>query len=87
MNVATCGADSFDRADHHQRIIEMRRAAIFDVHFGDGIGALARFMHHALVDADTGQHVRPRALHEMQIARVIDDARKIGVLEIDAHGE
>src|SRR3546814_10561909 len=30
------------------------------------------------------QHVRPRALHIAQIIGVIDDARQIGVLEIDA---
>jgi hypothetical protein len=36
-------------------------------------------------DTRTRQHVRTRTFHEMEIARVIDHARKIGVLEIDTH--
>ena len=63
----------------------MGGASIFDVHFGHRIGALTVRMHASLVNTDTGQHVRTGALHEMQIARMIDHTRKIGVLKIDPH--
>ena len=87
MNVATGRAHRFDGADDHQGIVKMRRAAIFDMHLRDRIGALARRMHRALVNANAGEHVRPCALHEVQIARMIDDARKVGVLKINPHSK
>ena len=40
----------------------------------------------AVMDAEQPQIVGAAALHEMQIARVIDAAGEIGVLEIDALG-
>jgi len=65
----------------------MCRTAVFDMHFGHGIGASALFMYAPLVDTDARQHVRACPFHEVQIARVIDYARKIGVLKIDADSE
>src|SRR5262249_31449415 len=44
-----------------------------------------RFEQRAVVGADQPQIVGAPALHEAQIARVIDDAGKIRVFEIDAH--
>ena len=49
--------------------------------------ALARFHRGALVDPGEAQHVRSRAFHEAQVIGVIDHARQISVLEIDAHRE
>ncbi len=87
MNIATCRTDSFDRADHQQRVVEFSGAAVLDIQFGYRISALTRIVHHSLVNADARQHVRARSFHEMQVTRMIDDARKIGVFKIDADGE
>jgi len=40
---------------------------------------------HAMVDADEAQIVGAPALHEAQIAGVIDDAGEIRVLVVDTH--
>jgi len=85
MNVATGGAHGLHCADDDKGIVKFCWTAIFDMHFGDGISTVALFMDHALVDADTGEHIGSRALHKMQVTRVIDDTGKIGVLEIYAH--
>ncbi len=39
-----------------------------------------------MIDAEQAEKIRTPALHETQIARVIDDAGKIRVLVIDADG-
>ncbi|WP_342586634.1 hypothetical protein [Methyloligella halotolerans] len=40
-----------------------------------------------MVDAEQPDKVRPAALDEFQIVRVVDDAREIRVLEINADGQ
>ena len=57
------------------------------LHLGDGIGAAVAVERRALVDADGADHVGPRPLHELQIVGVVDDAGRVGVLEIDGQGE
>lgn len=37
----------------------------------------------ALTDARNAQHVRSGALHEPQVIRVVNDAGKVGILEIN----
>ena len=44
-----------------------------------------RLEQRAVVGADQAQVIGAAALHEAQVARVIDDAGKIGVLVVDAH--
>ena len=87
MNVDGGCPNGFDRADDDQIVAEASGATIFDVHFGDVIGASIRAQRRALVDADRADHVRPRPLHELQIIGVIDDPVGIRVLEIDAQRE
>ena len=70
-----------------QIVVELRRGAIFDHQLGDDIDALAALDRGALVDAGGAQHVRARPLHIFQIVGVIDDARYVRVLEIDAERE
>ena len=54
---------------------------------GDDVDALAALDRGALVDPDRAQHVRARALHIFEIIGIIDDARDVRVLEIDAERE
>ena len=68
-------------------IIQPSRGGIADRQVGDGIGAFPSFLRGALIYAEQAQHVRPGALEPAQIVGVIDNARKIGVLEIGAHHE
>lgn len=44
-------------------------------------------MRRALVDTGDHQHVAARPFEIAQIVRMIDDARQVGVLEIDADGK
>ncbi len=64
-------------------IVDRRRLQEIDRHVADGKGEpLRRKL--AMMDAEKAKIVRSPALHEVQIARVIDAAGKIRVLEIDA---
>ena len=87
MNATGCGADLDQSARDDQRVVEPCRLPVSDGEIGDDIEAPARLEGSALVDAGGAKHVRPRPLHEAEIIGVIDDARKIGVLEIDAQRE
>ena len=54
---------------------------------GDDIDAFARLEHRTLIDADRAEHVRARSFHIFQVVGIIDDARRVRVLEIDAQRE
>ena len=84
MNERRGGADGVDMADDDEIVAEPRRAEVADRDVGDGIDPLAGIERGALVDPDGAQHVRPSALHILQIIGVIDDSGGVGVLEIDA---
>ena len=85
MNDDACRPYLDQSRDDAQRIVQPGRRMISDRQIGDRIGPLTRFVRRALVYACDAQHVRPGALHEAQVIGMIDHARKIGVLEIDAH--
>ena len=87
LNVDRSGTHLLQRRHHDQRIVEPCRGAVADRECGDGIGASACLLVGALVDPDEPQHVRTGTLHVAQVIGVIDDARQVGILEIDAHRE
>jgi hypothetical protein len=87
MNGDAGGQHAADGADHHQVVVELGRPMIFDPRLGNRIGALAAIHRGALIDAERTQDVRPRPFDELQIIGVIDDARGISILDIDAQRE
>ena len=87
MHPATGGAQFLGAALDQHRVVEPGRGGVADGDIGDGIGAFARFLRRALVDAEQAQHVRAGALEPAQVVGVIDHAGQVGVLEIGAHGE
>src|SRR3546814_3531988 len=76
-----------DRADDQQIGVELRGAAVFYGEIGDRPRAFTGLHRCPLIDARDPQHVRPRAFHIAQVIGVVDDARQVGVLEIDARPE
>src|SRR5690606_3064963 len=65
-------------------VIEPGRGEIADRQFGDRIGAAPALVRVALLDADRAQHLGPRPLEPFQVVAVIDHAREVGILEVDA---
>ena len=64
-------------------VVDPRGFQEIDLHVAYGEGKPFR-RELAMMDAEEPQIVRAAALHEMQIARVIDTAGEIRVLEVDA---
>ena len=85
------GAFDFLRpGDDFQHVVHARRLEELDGHGAHHEGEARRLLlglleQRALIGAEQAQIVGAAALHEAQIARVIDDAGKIGVLVIDPH--
>src|SRR5580700_2499623 len=78
--------------EHFEHVVHARRFQEIDGHRTHHEGKSRRFLgglleQRAVIGADHAQIIGAPALHEAQIAGVIDDAGKIGVLVIDAHGE
>ena len=78
------------RGDDLEHVVHARGLAEVDAHRAHHEGKARRLLlglleQRALVGAEQAQIVGAAALHEAQIARVIDDAGKIGVLVIDPH--
>ena len=76
-----------DCADDLNVVTKPAWLLVADVDLDDRIGAARGAKLGRLVDADGADHVRPRALHELQIIGVIDDSVRVGVLEIDRQRE
>src|SRR5678815_5018866 len=87
MNRHGRGADRVDGADHNEVLAQIGRRSIFYRDVSDRIGTAARIQLRLLVDPGGADHVGAGALHELQIICVIDDARRVRVLEIDGQGE
>ena len=80
----------FRSGDDVEQVVHIGRLAEGDVHVAHHEGEARRLgrrllEQRAMVGADQAQVVGAAALHEAQIAGVIDDTGKIGVLVIDAH--
>ena len=78
------------RGDDVEHVVHEGRLVEVDVHVAHDEGKarrllLGRLEQRAVVGADQPQVIGAPALHEAQVARVIDDAGEIGVLVIDAH--
>src|SRR5581483_6850117 len=78
------------RGDDVEHVVHVRRLVEVDVHVAHHEGEARRFgrgllEQRAVVGADQAQIIGAAALHEAQVAGVIDDAGKIRVLVIDAH--
>jgi uncharacterized protein YfeS len=76
--------------DDLQDVVHMRRLLKRNIHVTHDEGKARRFLlglleHGAMIGAQQAQVVGAAALHEAQIAGVIDDAGKIGVLVIHPH--
>jgi hypothetical protein len=52
---------------------------------GERLAAVSALEQRVVTDADQPHEIRAGALHEAQIARVIDHLRKVGVFEVDAN--
>ena len=87
MNVNRRCADLIDCADDLKVVTKPAGLLVADVDLDDRIGAARGAKLGRLVDADGADHVRPRALHELQIIGIIDDSVRVGVLEIDGQRE
>src|SRR6185437_9392355 len=73
-----------------EHVVHVRRLVEVDVHVAHDEGKARRLgggglEQRAMVGADQAQVVGAAALHEAQVAGVIDDAGKVRVLVIDAH--
>ena len=71
-----------------EQVVDARRLEEFHVirrtAKASGSPMLAR-VERVMADAEQAQEIGPSALHEAEVAGVIDDAGEVGVLEIDAH--
>ena len=81
------GAQFGGAALDDQRIVEFRRAEEADMRFGDGVGTLASLVRGALVDAELAEDFAPCPFAEFEVIGVINDARQIGVLIVNADRE
>ncbi len=82
--------DLFRRGDDVEHVVHVRGFSEIDAHVAHHEGKAGRFRRRlleqrAVVGADQAEIIGAPALHEAQVARVVDDAGKIRVLVIDAH--
>src|SRR5690348_288432 len=87
MNMDRRCADLFDAADDLKLRAEPRGPAVADVDVGHEISRSVPAKHRTLVDSYGAEHVRAGALNELQIICIVDDARRVRVLEIDGKRE
>ena len=76
--------DDVEYIVHVRRLLEIDRHVAHDEREARRFGC-GRLEQRAVVGADQTQIIGAPALHEAQVARVIDDAGKIRVFVIDAH--
>src|SRR6478736_3652029 len=87
VQAARGGAHFLGAAFDDHRVVEPGRRGVADRQVGHRVSALARFLRRALVDPEQAQEVGARALEPLEVVRMVDHAREVGVLVVHAHRE